>query len=56
MSHVNVLNRRYASQSCDLGVNALKSAGCLKHAQPGILLLTCHVIVRMVSGHHHKRS
>ena len=54
MLHIYLLNSRNAAHTCDLCVD-LFEAGRLEHAQPGILFLTCHVVVGVITCHDHER-
>ena len=54
MRHIHLLDFGYTAESGNLAGDF--QSGCRKHALPGILIITGHVIVGMVSGNYHQRT
>ena len=53
MSYIYLLNTFDSAKSINLCCNTFKISGCFKHAKPGILVFTCHIIIGMISGYYH---
>ena len=56
MIYIKLLNSLDTSKTCDLCINILEVSGCYKLALPGILIITGHIVVCMVSGNNHQRT
>ena len=55
MGNVQILHGLNAAQALDLAGNAFKT-GSFHHALPGILVIPGHIVVGVVTGHHHQRA
>ena len=53
MLHIKLLDRRDLSQALQNTFHLI--AFVFQHCLPGVLFLSCHIVVRMVSGDHHQR-
>ena len=49
------MNGRKPTEARNLSINALKSAGCVEHTLPGIIIIACHIIYSVVTCNYHKR-
>ena len=56
VGNVELLDVCDLAQTGDLGVDGIKAACCLKLAQPGICVLTGHIVVGVVTGNDHQRT
>ena len=56
MCNIQLMNGRKPTEARNLSINALKSAGCVEHALPGISIIACHIIVCMVTCNDHQRT
>ena len=56
MSYIKLLNSVNSSKTFDLAVNLIEISRSLEHALPGIVIITSHIIVCMVTSNNHKRT
>ena len=54
MVNVDLLHISNFAQTGNLGIHAVKAAGGLELAQPGICVIASHIVVGMVTGNHHQ--
>ena len=54
MVYIDLLDICDLSQSCDLAVYAVKCSACFKLTLPGIFIIPCHIVVRMITCHYHQ--
>ncbi len=54
--NVQLLDVLDLTQTSDLAVDAVESTGSLELAQPGVGILTGHIVVGVVAGNHHQRA
>ena len=55
VSDIDLLNRIDPAETYDLALDSLKAAGGLELAEPGIIVIAGHVVVRVIAGHDHER-
>lgn len=56
MLYIKLLNCINSSKSFDLAIDLIELSGSLEHALPGILIVTGHIVVCMVTCNNHKRT
>ena len=56
MGDIQLLDILDPTQTSDLAVDAVESTGSLELAQPGIGILTGHIVVGVIAGNHHQRA
>ncbi len=56
MLYINLLNSIDSSKTSIWQSTLSKCSGSFKLALPGILIITCHIVVSMVTGNNHQRT
>ena len=56
MRYIQLLYCIDSSKTLDLGIHAVKCAGLYELSLPGILIIACHIVVRMVTCYYHQRT
>ena len=56
MCYINILNCRNFTKTCDLTVYTVKVTGSNKLTLPGIIIITGHIVVGMITCNNHQRT
>ena len=54
MAYIDLLDIRNSSHSFELSIYAVKEAGCIELALPGIRIIACHIVIRMITCYNHQ--